>query len=229
MHYAVNRSQVSRELNGRSEVDGGNFVTQRSFRSNTCGPARMAPLVAENCPLPAPLVTFQVAAEPNGSSQLGWSAQQEGALAGYEVQRSSNGYNWLPLGQVNANGGQYTFPDPSPFPGITYYRLRLMYTDGTPGYSGIRQLGTETGLAAFIQLYPNPVDQQLSFDYHAPADGQVVLRILDSAGRQHGMVVRRVSQGNNPFVFDTSQLGRGFYLLQTISGQQVQVAKFLKL
>jgi hypothetical protein len=229
MHYAVNRGQVSRQLNGRSEVDGGNFVTQRSFRSNICGPARMTPLVTESCPLPDPLVSFQVIAGPNGSGQLEWSVQQEGNLAGYEVQRSSNGYNWLPLDQVDANGGPYTYPDPSPFPGITYYRLRLMYTDGTPAYSGIRQVGSETGLAATIQLYPNPVEQQLSFDYHAPAGGQVVLRILDMAGRQHGMIVRRIAQGNNPFVFDTSQLGRGFYLLQAISGQQVQIAKFLKL
>jgi hypothetical protein len=189
----------------------------------------MAPLVPETCTLPAPLLTFQAALQPDGNTRLDWSAQQEGQLAGYEVQRSSNGSTWLPLGQVNANGGQYTFADPRPFRGFTYYRLRLVYTDGTPVYSAIRQVGTETNATAFIQLYPNPVQDQLTFEYHAPADGQVVLRILDTTGRQHGMVVRRISQGNNPFVFDTSGLGRGFYLLQTTVGGEVHTAKFVKL
>jgi hypothetical protein len=229
MHYSVSRGQVSRELNGRSEVDGGTFVTQRSFRSNICGPARMSPLVLETCALPAPLLTFQAGLQPDGSTRLDWSAQNEGRLSGYEVQRSSNGYSWFPLGQVAAPGGSYTFADPRPFGGSTYYRLRLVYADGSPGYSAIRQVGTESGTAAFIQLYPNPVEQQLSFEYHATASGQVVLRILDTAGRQHGLVVRRISPGNNPFVFDTSRLARGLYLLQTVSGQEVHTAKFVKL
>jgi hypothetical protein len=229
MHFAVARGQVSRTLNGRSEVDGGNFVTQRSFRSNICGPARMTPLVPEDCALTAPLLAFEAAHQPDGSTRLDWSAQQQGRLDGYEVQRSSNGFNWQPLGQVEGNGGQYDFTDPRPFPGITYYRLRLVYTDGAPGYSAIRQVGTETGLAAFIQLYPNPVSHQLSFEYHAPAAGQVVLQILDVAGRQHGRLVRRIAAGNNPFVLDASGLAPGLYVLQTISGQQVHTAKFVKL
>lgn len=229
MHYAVARGQVSRTLNGRSEVDGGNFVTRRSFRSNICGPARMTPLVPENCALPAPLLAFQASPQPDGSTRLDWSAQQEGRLDGYEVQRSSNGFNWVPLGQVDAGGSQYSFPDRLPFRGITYYRLRLVYADGTPGYSAIRQVGTEAGLATFIQLYPNPVAHQLSFEYHAPAAGLVELQILDVAGRQHGRLVRRIAAGNNPFVLDASGLAPGLYVLQTISGQQVHTAKFVKL
>jgi hypothetical protein len=229
MHFSVGRGQVSRELNGRSEVDGGNFVTQLGFRSNICGPARMAPLVLETCSLPPPLLTFQASGQPDGSARLDWSTQLEGRLGAYEVQRSSNGYNWQPLGLVEANGGGYTFADLRPFAGTTYYRLRLVYADGTPGYSAIRTVGTEAGLAAFIQLYPNPVQEQLFFEYHAPAAGQVVLRILDLAGRQHGAVMRRISAGNNPFCFDTSGLAQGLYLLQAVSGQEVQVAKFVKL
>lgn len=229
MHYAVARGQISRQLNGRSDVDGGNFVTQRSFRSNICGPARMAPLVRNDCPVPQPFISFAASRQSDGSTLLTWASRQEGSLSGYEVQRSSNGFNWLPLSQVDAQGGPYSFTDPRPFAGRTYYRLRLVYGNGMPGYSGIRQVDTGAGATAFVQLYPNPINEQLSFDYYAPAAGQVVLRILDAAGRQYGRHVRRVSAGSNPFVFDTSQLGRGFYLLQTIFNQQVQTTKFLKL
>jgi hypothetical protein len=174
-------------------------------------------------------LTFQAASQPDGSARLDWSAQAAGQLTGYEVQRSSNGFNWQPLALVTGNGGGHTYTDPQPFQGSTYYRLRLVYNDGSPGYSAIRQVGTEGGPAAFIELYPNPVTHQLAFDYHAPAAGQVVLRILDLAGRQHGQLVRRIGAGNNPFVLDTSGLARGLYVLQTIVGQQVHTAKFVKL
>ncbi|MGV3502262.1 MAG: T9SS type A sorting domain-containing protein [Adhaeribacter sp.] len=228
MHYSVARGQVSRQLNGRSEVDGGTFVTQLSFRSNTCGPARMTPRVPESCSQPGPLLSFQAAGQPDGSSLLSWTAQQEGGIQGYEVQRSSNGFHWLPLGQVSVSGGSYSFTDPRPFGGITYYRLRLLQP-GSPAYSALRQTGSEAGQQAFLQLYPNPVQEQLSFEYHAPAAGQVVVRIFDTAGRQHGVVARRIAAGNNPFLFDTSRLARGLYLLQTESGQDVRQTRFVKL
>lgn len=228
MHYSVARGQVSRQLNGRSEVDGGTFVTRRSFRSNICGPARMTPRVPENCSQPGPVLAFQAASQPDGSSLLTWTSQQEGGVQGYEVQRSSNGFHWLPLKVVSAGGGSYSFSDPRPFGGITYYRLRLLQP-GSLVYSALRQTGSEAGGQAFIQLYPNPVQEQLAFEYHAPAAGQVVVRIFDTAGRQHGVVARRIAAGNNPFLFDTSRLARGLYLLQTESGREVRQTRFVKL
>ena len=232
MHYSIGRTQLTRALSGRNDVEGGNQVTGRSFQNNICAPTRMAPLVATNCNLPGNLLTFQATLQPDGTALINWTSQNESGLSAYIVQKSTNGIQWSTFTSQTAggsNGRSYSVSDPRPNTGFTFYRLRLVNLDNNYSYSPIRQVGSEDNLTAGMQLFPNPVlNNSLHFEYQTLTSGKILIKIYDYLGREHAILVRNVTKGNNPFYLGLDYLTNGFYILQVIQDQEVQQVKFLK-
>jgi len=230
MHYSIARGQVTRNLSGRNDIDGGLQVVRRSFQSNPCGPTRMEPLISTDCNLPSYLLSFTATLQTNGTTQVTWSLPDETNIAYYNLQKSTNGTNWYTLAKVNAiNTRSYAAVDANPAPGFTYYRLQIVNTDNQYSYSPVRRVGTETALATGIRLFPNPTQQNnLYFEYSASTDGKIIIKIYDYIGRSYILLARNVTQGNNPLNFDVAPLPNGFYILQVIQGQEARTVKFLK-
>ncbi|WP_190277577.1 T9SS type A sorting domain-containing protein [Adhaeribacter rhizoryzae] len=231
MHYSIARAQVTRTLSGRNDVEGGNHVASRSFQNNICSPTRMVPLVATNCPQPTELLSFEATLQTNGTALLSWVSQTETNLAFYEIQKSINGIAWYPLGSqtVAGAGRTYSFTDSRPATGFTYYRLRLVTQNDLYNYSPSRRVGTETNLAFGLQLFPNPITQNsLHFEYQTPANGRILIRVYDIIGREHALLARNVTPGNNPFYLDVPGLKSGLYVLQIIQEKEVHQARFIK-
>ncbi|WP_170252499.1 T9SS type A sorting domain-containing protein [Adhaeribacter aerolatus] len=232
MHYSISRTQVTRSLSGRNDVEGGNHVTNRSFQNNICNHTRMVPRVSADCTLPANLLSFEAVLQTNGTALLTWVNQNESNLAFYEIQKSIDAIAWHALARQAAsstNGRSYTFTDPRPGTGFTYYRLRLGNKDNQYNFSPSRRIGTDTGLAAGLQLFPNPIQEHnLHFAYQAPANGRILIRIYDIVGREHTLLVRNVTAGSNPFYFSMPGLKSGLYVLQVIQEKEVHQARFIK-
>lgn len=74
-------------------------------------------------------------------SQLEWSTGVEENLRVFVVERSSDGSNFFPLGQVSAKGSfsEYRYTDISPLDvdmeRTFFYRLKMVDNDGTARYS----------------------------------------------------------------------------------------------
>lgn len=74
-------------------------------------------------------------------ARLSWTSGQEIDFASYLVERSSDGVNFMTVGQVAARGAfsEYAFTDQSPLNADNqrpfYYRLKLINRDNTFGYS----------------------------------------------------------------------------------------------
>jgi hypothetical protein len=230
MHYSIGRSQVTRTLSGRNDVDGGARLVAGGFSSNLCGPSRMVPLISADCLLSPPLTAFEAVLRPNGSVTLNWTITSENSLVFYSLERSTTGIKWQELARLPATGqGNYTATDSRPNQGFTYYRLRLLNRTGQYSYSPVRRVGSEDDLAANIQLFPNPVlNNTLHFTYFAPADGPSLVGIYDFIGREFTLLKRNVSHGNNPFYFDITNLDKGGYILQVIQDNKIERAKFIK-
>jgi hypothetical protein len=79
-------------------------------------------------------------------SQLEWNTGVESNLRAFVVERSPDGTNFLPVGQVSARGSysQYEFTDASPLDmdlnRVFYYRLKMVDRDGTYRYSEVREV-----------------------------------------------------------------------------------------
>ncbi len=74
-------------------------------------------------------------------ARLEWRTGQELSFEKFVVERSPDGVNYLPVGQIDASGSfsEYAFTDDSPLDverELTFfYRLKLLNNDGTYGFS----------------------------------------------------------------------------------------------
>jgi hypothetical protein len=92
-------------------------------------------------------------------TKLDWSTATEYNADYFEVQRSTDGMSFHPIGIVKATGfsntlRQYFFTDQNPSVGVNYYRLRQVDRDGQFEFSQIRAVQV---FKVRMGVYPNPV------------------------------------------------------------------------
>jgi len=80
-----------------------------------------------------------------------------------------------------------------------------------------------------LNLYPNPVQDQLHIQVMLELRGELTLHVIDSAGRKILSLSREGVFGPNSFGLDVSGLENGMYHLQMIHRGKSYSTKFLKL
>jgi hypothetical protein len=108
----------------------------------------------------------------------------------------------------------YTFDDPGPYTGISYYRLRQTNLDGTSTLSRVVPVWFDAE-AATVLVYPNPNNGAFTVVRNAaPAD--LPLELVDAAGR----VVQHVLLSPGSERAEVSMDGApGLYTLRWPDGQ----------
>lgn len=112
---------------------------------------------------------------------LQWETTPEPDNAGFHVERSATGNEWLAIGQVTARPGpnqRYDFTDNAPLNGTSYYRLRQTDLDGRVTYSPVETVvfyGED-----FLEVFPNPATDEVNVRLPAGAE---ILGLLDVTGR----------------------------------------------
>ena len=116
-------------------------------------------------PLPLGLLSFE-AIKQNKKVLLQWKTENEVNTLRFIVERSSDGNNYLPIGEVPAlnTGGinSYSLTDVQPFADFNFYRLKLLDRDGAFKYSPVRKIDFSVNTDD-ITVYPNPVVQSNLF------------------------------------------------------------------
>ena len=90
------------------------------------------------------------------AAALTWTADIQDDLAGFGIERSTNGINFEKIAYINTqiNGNkEYQFTDQNPANGITYYRLKLVSKNGSFTYSNIESFSTKN---LQIKIAQNP-------------------------------------------------------------------------
>ena len=136
--------------------------------------------------LPVMLTDF-TATKIGLKAELTWITSSELNTSLFEVQRSSNGSNYVVIGKTAAAGNsniskKYAFTDANPLSGVNYYRLRMVDIDGKYTYSVVRLLNFDESIS--IKIFPNPVVNTLYISglaigstYNLTAtNGQIVLQ-----------------------------------------------------
>jgi hypothetical protein len=174
---------------GRSASTGDNTagtVTSQNAVS-TFSPFTLASSTALENPLPVLFANVK-AYEKNGGVQIDWSNLTEKDVAGYSVERSSNGSEYtsiaqqLPLSNQN-DKVDYSAFDANPLQGISYYRIKAVETTGKIVYSKV--LSVSLGSAnKGMSIYPNPVrGNQVSIRLSNLKRGQYNLHVVNTAGQ----------------------------------------------
>lgn len=109
--------------------------------------------------LPVGTITF-TALYQNKGVQLNWTGYNEINMDGYDIEKSSNGYQFSKIGNITAKNNEaandYTWFDGLPLAGDNYYRLKAISKDGTVQYSHVVKITIGNALSS-IKVYPNPV------------------------------------------------------------------------
>lgn len=176
--------------------------------------------------LPVELEIFSSQVVDNEVVNLLWKVQNEITFSGYELQRSTDGKNFLPIAWIPAQQqSAYTFDDKQVREGYDYYyRLKMIDMDGTYRYSPIQQADIDlpNDFVTAIDVFPNPTTESVMISYWSAEDSRSQLELLNEDGRillQRSVMVRK---GDNRYAINLSGYSAGIYFVRMkVGGEQL--------
>ncbi len=157
----------------------------------------------------------------NGQSLLKWTTTNEINNKGFDVERSTDGQVFNPIGFVagqNNSGieNNYTYTDVKPVNGTNYYRLKQIDNDGKFAYSSIIQL--KNVIADFAwSVYPNPVVDNGWMQVQLPNAAKVSVQVISSTGNIITMIDKGTLQtGTYSIPLNMNTVSKGIYVVKLI-------------
>ena len=181
----------------------------------------------------APVSMLSFEAKRNGRvNNLTWTTSQELNTTKFVVERSNDGLNFSPIGNVTAVGNSttasnYRYIDAAPAKGINYYRLRILDNDNSYKISEIKNV-RNLGVAE-MAINPNPVQQTMNIAVDAEASEKATVVITDLSGRRMYNSNVNVETGTNNFVIPVNNLSKGTYIVMIHLGNETLIKKITKL
>ena len=184
-------------------------------------------IMANSVPLPVVLKSFS-GKNDGAVNNLNWETTDEKNFSHFELQRSADGVHFSSLTRVeagrNSTGSIYAYTDATPFEGVNIYRLKMVDNDGKSSLSEIVSLTAKGGKGMSVQVYPNPVKQELNISIAGKADGQGRIQVLDVTGK----VVATVMMHGNTAQVAMQHLPAGMYLIKYADNSHSSVTKITK-
>ncbi|MCS6917993.1 MAG: hypothetical protein NZM08_09980 [Chitinophagales bacterium] len=174
--------------------------------------------------LPVELVSFTGHAFSEGN-RLQWVTLTEQDNEYFEVERSSDSYDFHSIGTVAGKGTSfeaqtYTFWDHHPLPGRNYYRLKQVDFSGKYSYSHVLLLEAQRSLLTLIQLVPNPTSGEVTLEYANAQDVTVIIEVIDLFGKTVFSETASFAAGSGSHALSLQHLPAGLYQLRIHSADQ---------
>lgn len=169
--------------------------------------------------LPIELLDFEARKSGISNVDIQWQTASEINNNYFTVQRSVDGLNWEDIDRIEGAGNSsvqiaYKTIDPSPYPDLSYYRLRQTDFDGTVSYSMVRSVNFLNELGQ-IQVFPNPVGNELTV-YLKKGEIESI-RLFNVLGQDVTARIIISNVGSNKLILDLSALEAGSYFLRSNS------------
>jgi len=168
--------------------------------------------------LPIELLNFNASPINNEIVQLKWQTASENNNDYFTIERSENGTTWEEAALVDGAGNSssilsYSASDSHPYIGISYYRLKQTDFDGQFEYSEIRSVNIERLENSQIEMYPNPIKNQITI--HANSTELAEITIYNALGQDITLLALKIENGSSKLVLDVSSLSSGIYYIKT--------------
>ncbi|WP_439880673.1 T9SS type A sorting domain-containing protein [Pontibacter sp. MBLB2868] len=219
MHYAVEFEKLFRDLSA-ADIRGATFVMANSTGPNICQQSPMVPELEGDCNLAPEIFTFEAAFQ-NGRVTVQWQTQEEVAVDFFAVQRSDNGNNWSDIATVDAQGPSttpldYVYIDEDPLPDISYYRLRVVYVDGSVRFSPRARVLDPASLRV-LRVYPNPIPpdrHSIRLLYLVQTNTNMTINLYNASGKLVREYTLTLTDVNTPIDLPLGGLAAGMYILR---------------
>jgi uncharacterized repeat protein (TIGR01451 family) len=182
--------------------------------------------------LPIRLESFTGRSTAQGSV-LDWQLAPSPELQAFTIERSTDGSNFLPVGQLAAlpDNTHYQFTDgPLSSPGATlFYRIKMVKPDGTTSYSDIVVLRTTSGSGVLTtSLAPNPARTSTTLLIRSASSGSARILFLNATGTALYSRSVVISAGANTVDLPLpAHLPAGFYIVRTTTGSESSVSRLI--
>ncbi len=217
-------------ISNQGTVSGGNFSNVLTDDPDT-GTGSDATITLLNMfPVPVTLTTFS-AYQRSSAIELAWEVTTEINVAVYEIQKSSDGRNFLPIGIKTATGGNgiinYNFQDLNPFTGNNFYRLKMIDISGQFKFSSIVNVKISDGKDVF-RLFPNPVQNgTVVLQMESVTAGDYSLDLFNSTGQVVRKIKIKHSGGSASQTISLNNLSAGIYNLSITGTDKVIYKKIV--
>jgi len=168
--------------------------------------------------VPVELTSF-AASVVGANVNLSWITASELNNQGFEIERSTDSYQWDKIGFTEGKGtttemNYYSYSDSKLDEGTYYYRLKQLDFDGTFEYSSVVEATvTIPKVFSLEQNYPNPFNPSTKISFSLAADSKVMLKIYDILGQEVSTLFSGDLQaGEHEINFNASALNSGVYL-----------------
>ena len=178
-------------------------------------------------------VKFQnIQATKSGSNAvITWKTVNETNNAGFNIQKSFNGVNWVTFKTIAGKGNSsiandYSITDNSPFNGTTYYRLVQIDNSGSETLSNTVSLDF---LSKYMNLsfYPNPVKNTMVINLPVIENNSANLNLISINGKVIKSIQLKSQNTSSNMVLDVSDLTKGIYILMLNDGVNMTSSKFV--
>jgi len=183
--------------------------------------------------LPVELTSFTAKSSSN-QVNLTWTTATEINNSGFEIQKSTDGSEFVSVGFIKGNGTTtepkaYSFVDNhlNNVTGKLYYRLKQIDYNGAFNYSDIVEVVIDLPLEYSLnQNYPNPFNPSTKIKYSVPEQNLVSIVVYGVTGEEIATLVNEVKEaGNYEIEFNALQLSSGVYFYRMTSGDFTSVKK----
>jgi hypothetical protein len=172
--------------------------------------------------LPIELTNFSSEIVYNGVA-LHWQTASESNNHYFEIQRSSEGEIFVPLGKVEGAGNSnttqnYSFEDPRPLSGLSYYRLKQVDYDDAHAFSKMITVDNNKDATNTLSLYPSIATrgEQINFQLPKSKEETLTLEVFDITGRMVEKIA--IHQKDTNFRLSTESLQKGNYFVRVTNG-----------
>jgi hypothetical protein len=174
-------------------------------------------IVGAPSPLPIELITFRGIVQSK-SNKLFWSTASELNNNYFTLEKSSDAISFKPFAIISGAGNStilnnYSYFDLAPFNGITYYRLKQTDFDGTSKYANIISLDNKYDQINVSNVYPNPANQLVNFDFYSPIEGKLSVSVYAYNGQLISQESFSIQEGNNNLKKAINDYSKGIYLI----------------
>ncbi|MEP7377463.1 MAG: T9SS type A sorting domain-containing protein [Chitinophagaceae bacterium] len=166
--------------------------------------------------LPVNLLSFSGKPVPGGAL-LEWKTDNEINASHFDIQRSTDGSNYILVGNISAANTpgthEYSFTDPVQFSKTTYYRLKQVDIDGRFIYSTVVVFAAQQKRDA-VSVYPNPFVSQANLTVQLSHAGKTNFSLMDNNGKMVRKWQQDLPAGTTAMIINLEGLPAGLYHLE---------------
>jgi|GEM_PF-1190266 len=179
---------------------------------------------AAQAPLPVTFTNFTARKSGTGV-QVYWNVAGEKDVLRYEIERSSNGRDFVKIGEVAANtNAGYMFTDNQAQNGVVFYRVRNVDLDGKFTYTSVARVNLNKVIS--LKAFPQPALNNLTIE-HGNVSGKGLLTLATADGRT--VYQSDIRPEVNQTVINLSSFRPGMYIVRFDDGSgNVESIKIVK-